>query len=101
MNIERLYTIGDSWTQGYSLRNPKTECYPYLISKKLKCDLENHAFYRSNDWMFRKTIQWICSQKKIYQMYSYLLDGVYQVEEKKMESFTMEGLWNANHKSVD
>ena len=66
MNVKKLYTIGDSWTQGYGLRNPKTECYPYLISKKLKCNLENHALpAASNDWMFRKTIQWICSQKDL------------------------------------
>ena len=33
-----LYTIGDSWTYGYGLDNPETECYPYLLSQKLGCD---------------------------------------------------------------
>ena len=66
MNIKRLYTIGDSWTQGFELQNPKTECYPYLLSKKLNCELENQALpSASNDWMFRKTIQWVCSQKDL------------------------------------
>ena len=55
-----LYTIGDSWTQGYDLKNPKEECYPYLLSKKLDCDLINEAKpAASNDWMFRKSVEWI------------------------------------------
>ena len=55
-----LYTIGDSWTYGYDLENPETECYPYLLSKKLDCDLVNEGLpAASNDWMFRKSIEWI------------------------------------------
>ena len=55
-----LYTIGDSWTYGYNLENPETECYPYLLSKKLDCDLINEGLpAASNDWMFRKSIEWI------------------------------------------
>jgi len=55
-----LYTIGDSWTYGYDLENPKTECYPYLLSQKLGCDLINEGLpAASNDWMFRKSIEWI------------------------------------------
>ena len=55
-----LYTIGDSWTYGYGLDNPKTECYPYLLSQKLGCDLINEGLpAASNDWMFRKSIEWI------------------------------------------
>ena len=55
-----LYTIGDSWTYGTELENPKEECYPYLLSKKLECDLVNEAQpAASNDWMFRKSIEWI------------------------------------------
>ena len=55
-----LYTIGDSWTYGYNLENPETECYPYLLSKKLDCDLVNEGLpAASNDWMFRKSIEWI------------------------------------------
>tara|TARA_Y100001972_G_C7634307_1_gene318410 strand:+ start:275 stop:928 length:654 start_codon:yes stop_codon:yes gene_type:complete len=55
-----LYSIGDSWTFGYDLENPSKECYPYLLSKKLKCELVNEALPGgSNDWMFRKSIEWI------------------------------------------
>ena len=55
-----LYTIGDSWTQGWDLKNPKKECYPYLLSKKLNCNLINEAKpASSNDWMFRKSVEWI------------------------------------------
>lgn len=55
-----LYTIGDSWTYGWELENPKTECYPYLLSQKLGCDLINEGLpAASNDWMFRKAIEWI------------------------------------------
>ena len=47
-----LYTIGDSWTYGTELDNPETECYPYLLSQKLGCDLINEAKPAgSNDWM--------------------------------------------------
>ena len=53
-----LYTIGDSWTFGSDLDSPETECYPYLLSKKLDCDLINEGLpAASNDWMFRKTIE--------------------------------------------
>jgi len=55
-----LYTIGDSWTYGYKLEDPKTECYAHLLAKKLGCDLINEAEpAASNDWMFRKSIDWI------------------------------------------
>ena len=55
-----LYTIGDSWTYGFDLENPETECYPYLLSQKLGCDLINEGLpAASNDWMFRKSIEWI------------------------------------------
>ena len=49
-----LYSIGDSWTYGWELENPQTECYPYLLSQKLGCDLINEGLPGSNDWMFRK-----------------------------------------------
>ena len=55
-----LYTIGDSWTYGEELDNPETECYPYLLSQKLGCELVNEALpASSNDWMFRKCVEWI------------------------------------------
>ena len=58
-----LYTIGDSFTYGDELENPEIECYPYLLSKKLGCELVNEALPgASNDWMFRKTVQWISNQ---------------------------------------
>jgi len=55
-----IYTIGDSWTYGYNLKNRETESYPYLLSKKLDCDLVNEALPAApNDWIFRKSIEWI------------------------------------------
>ncbi len=61
-----LYTIGDSWTYGDELKNPKGESYPYLLSKKLNCELVNDAVCGGpNDWMFRKTIEWVCSQDNL------------------------------------
>ena len=55
-----LFTIGDSWTYGYGLENRETECYPYLLSHELGCDFVNDARPgASNDWMFRKSIEWI------------------------------------------
>ena len=58
-----LYTIGDSFTYGDELENPEIECYPYLLSQKLGCELVNEALpAASNDWMFRKTVQWISNQ---------------------------------------
>ena len=61
-----LFTIGDSWTYGYGLENRETECYPYLLSHELGCDFVNDARPgASNDWMFRKTIEWVCSQDNL------------------------------------
>jgi len=58
-----LYSIGDSFTYGDELENPEIECYPYLLSQKLGCELVNEALpAASNDWMFRKTVQWISNQ---------------------------------------
>jgi len=55
-----LYTIGDSWTYGEELDNPLMESYPYFLSKKLGCELVNEAKSgASNDWMFRKCVEWI------------------------------------------
>ena len=64
--VMTLFTIGDSWTYGDELDNPKKESYPYLLSKKLNCRLVNYAVNGgSNDWMFRKTIEWVCSQDNL------------------------------------
>ena len=61
-----LYTIGDSWTFGDELKNPEKESYPYLLSQKLNCKLVNDAVCGGpNDWMFRKTIEWVCSQDNL------------------------------------
>ena len=66
--MKTLYTIGDSWTQGYDLENPEIECYPYLLSQKFGCELVNEALSKaSNDWMFRKAIEWICKYKGNYE----------------------------------
>ena len=64
--IKKLYTIGDSWTYGDELENPETECYPYLLSQSFNCELINKAICGGpNDWMFRKTIEWVCSQENL------------------------------------
>lgn len=64
--IKKLYTIGDSWTYGDELENPETECYPYLLSQEFNCELINKAICGGpNDWMFRKTIEWVCSQENL------------------------------------
>ena len=61
-----LYTIGDSWTFGDELKNPQKESYPYLLSQKLNCELVNDAVCGGpNDWMFRKTIEWVCSRDNL------------------------------------
>ena len=61
-----LFTIGDSWTYGDELDNPKKESYPSFYPKKLNCRLINYAVNGgSNDWMFRKTIEWVCSQNNL------------------------------------
>jgi hypothetical protein len=61
-----LYTIGDSWTFGDELKNPNTESYPHLLSKKLGYELTNDAVCGGpNDWMFRKTIEWVCNQNDL------------------------------------
>lgn len=66
--MKTLYTIGDSWTYGFDLENPKRECYPYLLSQKFGCGLVNEALPAApNDWMFRKTIEWVCKYKGNYE----------------------------------
>jgi len=62
--IKKLYTIGDSWTYGDELKNPKKECWPSVLSKELGCELVNDAQCGGpNDWMFRRTIEWASQQK--------------------------------------
>jgi hypothetical protein len=64
--IKKLYTIGDSWTYGDELKNPKKECWPSVLSRELDCELINQAAPAGpNDWMFRKTIEWVCTQKDV------------------------------------
>jgi len=66
MSKKILYTIGDNFTYGTDLGNHEIECYPYLLSKKLGCELVNEALpSASNDWMFRKSIEWIASNDVI------------------------------------
>ena len=58
--IKKLYTIGDSWTYGDELENPKKDCWPGVLSKDIGCKLVNEAAPAApNDWMFRKSIEWI------------------------------------------
>ena len=62
----KLYTIGDSWTYGDELVNPKEESWPSVLSKELDCELVNDAQCGGpNDWMFRRTIEWVCQQKSL------------------------------------
>tara|TARA_B100001250_G_C19788922_1_gene785492 strand:- start:721 stop:1383 length:663 start_codon:yes stop_codon:yes gene_type:complete len=62
----KLYTIGDSWTYGDELVNPKKDSWPSVLSKELGCELINDAQCGGpNDWMFRRTIEWISQQKSL------------------------------------
>ena len=64
--IKKLYTIGDSWTYGDELKNPKKECWPSVLSRELDCELINQAGPGGpNDWMFRKTIEWVSCQENL------------------------------------
>ena len=64
--IKRLYTIGDSWTYGDELENPKKECWPSVLSKDIGCELVNMGSNGGpNDWMFRKTIEWVSCQENL------------------------------------
>ena len=64
MKVKRLYTIGDSWTYGHDLENPKEQSWPTLLSREFDCELMNNAENGgSNDWMFRKTVEWVSEHK--------------------------------------
>ena len=64
MKSKILYTVGDSWTYGDDLKNPLTESYPYLLSKKIKCGLINGGRnFAGNDWIFRKSVKLITSSE--------------------------------------
>ena len=39
MKVKRLYTIGDSWTYGHDLENPKEQSWPTLLSREFDCEL--------------------------------------------------------------
>ena len=105
--IKLLYTIGDSWTFGDELVFPELHSYPTLLSKELGCELENDAINGGpNDWMYRKTIEWVCSQDNLddvavivgwssvnrreenYQIYH----GAYQDDE--VDKFIFDRLYN-------
>ena len=70
--VDKLFTIGDSWTYGWDLpgrhipRRNKEHAWPTLLAHEFKCKLINEAWGGgSNDWMFRKTIEWVCSQDNL------------------------------------
>ena len=64
MKSKILYTVGDSWTYGDDLKNPQIESYPYLLSKRIGCDLVNDGKnFAGNDWIFRKSVEFITSNK--------------------------------------
>ena len=68
--IKKLYTIGDSWTYGWDLPGSndykvhKKDAWPTLLAREFNCELINEAWGGApNDWMFRRTIEWVCQQK--------------------------------------
>jgi len=68
----KLYTIGDSWTYGWGLPGPnkykvdKKDAWPTLLSQEFNCELINEAWGGGpNDWMFRKTVEWVCKQDNL------------------------------------
>ena len=64
MKSKILYTVGDSWTYGDDLKNPQVESYPYLLSKRIGCDLINDGRnFAGNDWIFRKSVKFIASNE--------------------------------------
>ena len=66
MKVKRLYTIGDSWTYGDELDNPIEESWPSVLSKDIGCELVNEGVNGgSNDWMFRRTVEWVSKHKSI------------------------------------
>ena len=72
MIVKKLYTIGDSWTYGWALPGPhipgrnKEHAWPTLLSQEFNCELINEAWGGApNEWMFRKTIEWVCSQDNL------------------------------------
>ena len=72
MIVKKLYTIGDSWTYGWGLPGPnkykvdKKDAWPTLLSQEFNCELINEAWGGApNDWMFRKTVEWVCKQDNL------------------------------------
>ena len=95
MIVKKLYTIGDSWTYGWGLSGPnkykvdKKDAWPTLLSQEFNCELINAAWGGgSNDWMFRKTIEWVCSQDNLDEV----IVIVGWVEPNRRESSTTEKL---------
>ena len=53
--MKRLYVIGDSWSVNE---------WPELVGKKLGYELINDSVNgSSNDWIFRRLIEWISCQE--------------------------------------
>ena len=93
--IKKLYTIGDSWTYGWDLPGSndykvhKKGAWPTLLAREFNCELINAAWGGgSNDWMFRKTIEWVCSQDNLDEV----IVIVGWVEPNRRESSTTEKL---------
>jgi len=70
--IKKLYTIGDSWTYGWGLPGSndykvhKKDAWPTLLSQEFNCELINESWGGApNDWMFRKTIEWVSFQENL------------------------------------
>ena len=107
MKVKRLYTIGDSWTYGDEIPNPEEQAWPNVLSQEFDCEFIGKAICGgSNDWMFRKTIEWVSEHKNFddtivivawsgpnrreenYQFYPSIID------DDKIERFIFSKLYN-------
>ena len=59
MIMKTLYTIGDSFTYGDELDNPK-DAWPYLLGNQLGYEVHNHARNgASNDYIVKTTVEYL------------------------------------------
>lgn len=42
-SVKKLLVFGDSWPAGAELKQPDTECFPYVIAQQLGLELKNYA----------------------------------------------------------
>jgi hypothetical protein len=59
-----LYTVGDSFTYGYELENPKKHAWPVLLANRLGYDLSNFGNPGvGNDYIVKTTVNAVFEQK--------------------------------------